>query len=103
MSADAIGKAEAERLLDDLATELLDQGLMEFVEFFMPHRQDRTSPPTASEIYGIRFDEEAGGFRVWHRDMGVTRVLMEAGSWHEARALYVEKVAAQSDYLRGRS
>lgn len=96
-------KAEAEARLDELADELAARGLVEFHEFFMPHRHTDASPPSASEIYGIRWDEEAGGYRVYYRDMGVKRVLLEAGSWDEARALYVEKVDQQSDYLRGRS
>lgn len=96
-------QAQAEDRLDRLADELAARGLVEFHEFFMPHRQTRTSPPLASEIYGIRWDEEVEGFRVYYRDMGVQRTLMERGTWDEARALYVEKVDEQSAYLRGKS
>lgn len=96
-------RAEAERQLDGLADELLARGMVEFHEFFMPHRQDRSSPPTLSEIYGIRYDEDAGGFRVYYRDMGVKRVLLESAGFEEAREVYLEKVEAQSAYLRGRS
>lgn len=103
MSTHSEQVAAAERHLDELADELLARGLVEFHEFFMPHRQDRTSPATASEIYGIRYDEDLSGFRVYYRDMGVKRVLMESGTWEAARDLYVEKVEAQSAYLRGRS
>lgn len=84
---------EAERRLDELAEELQSQGYTEFGDFYMPHRVvEGRSPLPASEIYGIRFDEEAGGFRVYYRDMGVKRILMEQGAWEAARALYVEKV-----------
>ncbi len=96
-------RTQAEARLDALADELAARGLVEFQEFFMPHRQTQASPPLASEIYGIRWDEEVGGYRIYYRDMGVQRVLLERGSWDEARALYVEKVAEQSAYLRGRA
>jgi hypothetical protein len=95
---------DAERNLDAFADELLAQGLQEFVDFYMPHRVVMgESPLPASEIYGIRYDEEVGGFRVFYRDMGVKRILMEHGTWDAARALYLEKIGEQSAYLRGRS
>jgi hypothetical protein len=75
--SDADLQQRAEARLDELADELIARGLVEFHEFFMPHRQTDASPPLASEIYGIR--------------------------WDEARALFVEKVDEQSAYLRGRS
>ena len=86
-------QVDAERLLDQLALELASQGYAEFGDFYMPHRVvDGQSPLPASEIFGIRFDDEVGGFRIYYRDMGVKRTLMEKGSWDEARAMYVEKV-----------
>ena len=103
MSDAEVQKAEAEARLDGLADELAARGLVEFHEFFMPHRHTDASPPSASEIYGIRWDEEVGGYRVYYRDMGVKRVLLESGSWDEARALFVKKVDQQSAYLRGGS
>jgi hypothetical protein len=101
--SDADLQQRAEARLDELADELIARGLVEFHEFFMPHRQTDASPPLTSEIYGIRWDEEVGGYRVYYRDMGVLRVLLECGTWDEARALFVEKVDEQSAYLRGRS
>lgn len=103
MSDADLRKVEAEARLDQLADELAARGLVESHDFFMPHRQTDTSPPPTSEIYGIRWDEDVDGYRVYYRDMGVLRVLLEAGSWDEARALYIGKVDEQSAYLRGRS
>ncbi|HYH72795.1 MAG TPA: hypothetical protein VD764_06225 [Nocardioides sp.] len=91
----------AERLLDELADELVSQGLVEFVDFYMPHRVVvGQSPLPASEVYGIRYDADAPGFRVYHRDMGVKRVLLERGSWDEARALYIETITTLSPFGR---
>lgn len=94
-------RVEAERQLDAFADEMLSQGLREFVDFYMPHRVVvGESPLPASEIYGIRWDDEAGGFRVYYRDMGVKRTLMECGTWNEARALYLEMVTEASPFGR---
>lgn len=94
-------QAEAERQLDAFAEEMLARGLQEFSDFYMPHRVVMgRSPLPASEIYGIRWDEAAGGFRVYHRDMGVKRTLMEGGSFDEARALYLEMVTKASPFRR---
>ena len=94
-------QAGAERQLDAFAAEMLAQGLQEFLDFYMPHRVVMgESPLPASEIYGIRWDEEAGGFRVYYRDMGVKRILMECGTYDEARALYLEMVTEASPFRR---
>ena len=97
----ASDQERAERLLDELADELVAQGLVEFVDFYMPHRVVvGQSPLPASEVYGIRYDADAPGFRVYHRDMGVKRVLLEQGSWDEARTVYVDAITRLSPFGR---
>lgn len=92
-------KVEAERRLDALADELVGRGCVEFVDFYMPHRVVMgESPLPASEVFGIRYDEDAAGYRVYHRDMAVKTVLLESGDWEDARALYVEKVIHESPF-----
>ena len=98
---DTPAQVEAERQLDAFADEMLARGLQEFLDFYMPHRVVvGQSPLPASEIYGIRWDEESGGFRIYYRDMGVKRTLMESGTYEEARALYLEMVTEASPFGR---
>lgn len=95
----AEARAEAQWRLDTLADELVAQGCVEFVDFYMPHRAViGESPLPASEVYGIRYDEDVDGYRVFHRDTGLKKVLLEAGDWEDARALYVKKVIQDSPF-----
>lgn len=94
--------AEAHARLDALAERLTSRGLGEFVDFYMPHRVDGSSPLPASEIAGIRFDPEAGGFEVYVRDLGATTVLTEGATWTEAEPAFVSAVDDLVDAHRGR-
>lgn len=103
MTTVSASQAAADRLLDGLADELLAQGLVEFGDFYMPHRVVvGRSPLPASEMYGIIYDDAAGGFCVYYRDMGVMKDLLEKATFEEARELYVEKVSRLAAHRSGR-
>lgn len=95
--------AAAHARLDQLAEELAARGFGEFVDFYMPHRaEEGGSPLPASEIYGIRYDGDAAGFRVYYRDLGDKRVLLERASWEDARVLFTDAVERLVAQRRGR-
>lgn len=94
MSAD--GHSTAGPLLDELAEHLKARGLTESVDFYIPGRLPGTLP--SSEHVGMWARPE-GGFEVWYRDMGSSRVLLESEDFAAARERFVAEAV---ELARGR-
>lgn len=78
------------RRLDDLADYLRARGLGEQVDFYITGRFPDQVP--SSEHIGLREHED--GFRVWYRDMGSKRVLVETDDFEAARTVFVDAAIA---------
>jgi hypothetical protein len=79
-----------DELLDDLAEELTARGLAEQGDFYVTGRFPDRVP--SSEHIGIRYVD--GQFRVWYRDMGSSRTLVETADFAAARERFVTESVA---------
>lgn len=86
----------AGRLLDAVADHLTARGLTECVDFYIPGRLPGTLP--SSEHVGM-WAKPDGGFEVWYRDMGSSRVLLESDDFATARRRFVDEAV---ELARGR-
>lgn len=89
--------SDPDGLLDALAAELSDRGLIEHGDFYITGRG--SGRPPSSEIVAMRFTE--GNYRVWYRDMGVSRTLVESPDFQAAREVFVREALRLARY-RGR-
>lgn len=78
--------AVSERL-NELADYLRARGLGEQIDFYITGRFPQEVP--SSEHIGMR--EHADGYKVWYRDMGSKRVLLETADFEEARRVFVDE------------
>lgn len=77
-------------LLDGLADELAARGLGEQVDFYVTGRHPDSVP--SSEHIGARFAD--GVYRVWYRDMGDSRTLVETPDFAQAREVMTREAIA---------
>ncbi|MET0524862.1 MAG: hypothetical protein ABWZ91_08680 [Nocardioides sp.] len=82
--------AGPDELLDGLAEELTARGLAEQGDFYVTGRFPDQVP--SSEHIGIRYAD--GQFRVWYRDMGSSRTLVETDDFDAARERFVAESVA---------
>lgn len=79
-----------EGLLDDLAEELTARGLGEQIDFYITGRHPDAIP--SSEHIGARFAD--GAYRVWYRDLGSSRTLVETPDFAAAREVMIREAIA---------
>ena len=78
---------EVSEQMNEVAAYLRSRGLGEQIDFYITGRFPEEVP--SSEHIGMR--EHADGYKVWYRDMGTKRVLLDTEDFEEARRVFVDE------------